>query len=451
MVLLAGCLAGRAQQASLFAGERTRVLIILDCSNSMWDRWQSDSKIKVTQKVLLKFLDSVANQNNIEVALRVFGHLNRNSYGTRLEVPFEADNNYRIQSKIKTLVPNGDCTVSTALSSSLNDFPATGASRNIILIITDGMDDCDGNICNVARQVQMSGVIVQTFILGIGNKQDFQSNLDCAGKFSYIPNEEQYTESLYNIFHLSEQEASVVISVIDESDHLYETVLPIAFYDKQTGVVKYTTLYSIDSRYTPDTLIVDPLVTYDLQLFTTPPTWVRNKQFRPGRLNRVRVTVEQGGLQVRLDGKRTNYQVPQYEVLVRKHGSEELLATQAMGQQAQYLTGEYDLEVLSIPPMKLDKVFVASSSLTDLAIPTPGLANISKPKAISSGSIFSISEGVLTFVCDLNPNKANERILLMPGQYQLVIKPQNSIEYNTVKTMRFQIESGQTTNVNLTN
>ena len=89
-----------AQTRASTTGDKTRVLIILDCSHSMWDRWQSDSKIKVTQKVLLKFLDSVANQQNIEVALRVFGHLNKNSYGTRLEVPFEKGNNYKIQSKM---------------------------------------------------------------------------------------------------------------------------------------------------------------------------------------------------------------------------------------------------------------------------------------------------------------------------------------------------------------
>jgi hypothetical protein len=94
-------------------------------------------------------------------------------------------------------------------------------------------------------------------------------------------------------------------------------------------------------------------------------------------------------------------------------------------------------------------VGIVGSSVTDLTIPTPGLANISKPKAISSGAIFELKEGVLTYVCDLDPNKINERILLMPGQYQLVIKPQNSIEYRAVRTKRFQIESGQTTNIGL--
>ena len=431
--------------------DKTRVLIILDCSHSMWDRWQSDAKIKVTQQVLLKFMDSVSNQNNIEVALRVFGHLNKNAYGTRLEVPFEDGNNYKIQSKIKTLVPNGACTAASALSSSLNDFPASGSSRNIILIITDGMDDCDGNICDVARQVQMSGVIVQTFILGIGNKQDFQHSLDCAGKFTYVPNEEQYTETLYNIFRMSEEEARVVISINDETDHLLETTLPIAFYDSQTNVVKYSTIYSIDSRYTPDTLIVDPLVAYNITLFTNPVTVIKNKQFKSGRTNRLNITVEQGSLRLRFDGKRTNYVVPQFPILVYRHGKNELLGTQSIGEQQDYLTGNYDLEVLSTPTLRLENVSIVSSSATDLTIPTPGLANINKPKAVSSGTVFVKKDGVLTYVCDLNPNKINERLLLLPGEYQLVLKPQNSIDYNTVTVKRFQIEAGQTTNINLSN
>ncbi len=443
------------ERAAVFA-EKTRVLIILDCSHSMWDRWQSDAKIKVTQQVLLKFMDSVANQQGIEVALRVFGHLNKNSYGTRLEVPFEKGNNYKIQSKIKTLVPNGACTAATALSSSLNDFPPLSGDskedvqpRNIILIITDGMDDCDGNICDVARQVQMSGVIVQTFILGIGNKQDFQHSLDCAGKFTYVPNEEQYTETLYNIFRMSEEEARVVVSVNDETDHLLEATLPLAFYDSQTGVVKYTTIYSIDSRYTPDTLTVDPLVTYDITLFTTPPTVLKRRQFKPGRVNRLNIGVEQGSLRLRTDGQRTNYQVPQYPVLVYRHGSNALTGRQLMGESRDYLTGNYDIEVLSSPTLRLENVAIVASSATDLTIPTPGVANISKPKVISSGAVFELKDGVLTFVCDLDPNKVNERILLMPGEYQLVVKPQSSIDYKDVRTMRFQIGSGKTTNIDL--
>ena len=103
------CSPARAQQQA----EKNRLLIILDCSQSMWDRWQSDSKIKVTQHVLLRFLDSIQGQTDMEVALRVFGHLNNGDFGTSLEVPFEQDNFYKLRSKIKTLVPNGGCTAAS--------------------------------------------------------------------------------------------------------------------------------------------------------------------------------------------------------------------------------------------------------------------------------------------------------------------------------------------------
>lgn len=451
LLFLVAALASKAQPSSALESEKTRVLIILDCSNSMWDHWQSNSKIKITQTVLLKFLDSIANEPNFDVALRVFGHLNKDAYGTKLEVPFGANNNYKIQSKIKTLVPQGGCTISSALTNSLNDFPASSNTRNIILIITDGMDDCDGNICHVARQVQMSGVIVQTFILGIGNAHDFQSSLDCAGKFTYVPNEEQYTETLYNIFRMSGEEARVVFNIHDETDHLYETNIPMALYDAQTGVVKYTTIYSIDDRYIPDTLIVDPLVNYDITLFTKPEIEIRGKQFSAGRTNRVDVALEQGSLRLRHEMRRTTLTVPNYTIVVHKQGETAVLNTQAMGEQNDYLAGTYDLEVLSMPVLKLEGVTIQNSSHTDLTIPMPGLLNLSKPKAITTGDIFLLEEGRLTWVCNLSESKTSERIMLMPGEYQLVLTPTNTTHYSAVQTQRFVIEAGLQTNVLLSN
>lgn len=430
--------------------DKTRVLLILDCSNSMWDRWQSDAKIKVTQRVLLKFIDSVAHQQNIEVALRVFGHLNRNAYGTRLEVPFAPNNKAQIRNKIKTLVPQGGCTISTALENSLNDFPMTDeAARNIILILTDGMDDCDGNICQVARQVQMSGVIVQTFILGIGNPKDFQSNLDCAGRFSHVPNEEDFTQTLYDIFRISEEEARVVINLTDDEDHLYETEAPIVLYDAQTKVAKYSTIYAVDSRLRPDTLVVDPLVAYDIEVFSQPKRTLKNRRFRPGTTTTLNIVMEQGNLRLRHEERRTLVTVPNYPVIVRQHGQTAVLNIQQMGESLTYSAGDYDIEVLSTPPLRIDNINIQNNSLTELTIPLPGIVNVQKPKMVCTGSIFQITEGRMEWVCDLNPSKVLERILLMPGEYQLVIHPQSSTKYADVRSKRLKVVSGETTNVSL--
>lgn len=283
LVLLSG-LAVHAQQP-----DKTRLLLILDCSNSMWDHWQSNAKIKVTQQVLLAFLDSVSRQHDVDVALRVFGHLNQHQYGTRLEVPFGADNSYQLQSKIKTLVPQGGCTAAAALTDALSDFPATGSSRNLILIITDGMDDCDAEICDVARQVQLSGVVVQTFVLGIG--EGAFNHADCAGTFLPVQHEEEYAKTLYDIFRLAGKTAQVVLRMLDGEGTLYEAEHPVAFYDRRTGVSRLNTIYAADQRLQADTLLLDPLMTYDLTVFTHPPLRREALQFSVDRVNRVDLTV----------------------------------------------------------------------------------------------------------------------------------------------------------------
>lgn len=442
MILLLLCGAVQAQQP-----EKTRLLLIMDCSNSMWDHWQSNSKIKVTQQVLLSFLDSISKQHDVDVALRVFGHLNKDQFGTRLEVPFGSDNIYRLQSKIKTLVPQGGCTAAAALTDALSDFPATGSSRNLILIITDGMDDCDAEICDVARQVQLSGVVVQTFVLGIGGGAF--SHASCAGSVFPVVNEEEFSKTLYDIFRLSGHKAKVVLNMVDASGDLYETEHPVAFYDHRTGVIRHSTIYSVDSKLRPDTLLMDPLVTYDMAVFTHPPLRREAMQFSIDRVNNIDITVSEGTLKVMYSGQRSVFsgQLSKVDVVVRRAGSGERVAAQEVGETGQYLAGRYDVEVQTLPVTTLRGVEVRGNAATELSVPMPGMLVLSKPKGITTGAIFRLRDGQVEFATDLNPSTAGERLLLQPGQYELVLHPQNATKYDKVQTKRFVIESSQTTKI----
>ena len=425
--------------------EKTRLLLIMDCSNSMWNHWQSNSKIKVTQQVLLSFLDSISKQHDVDVALRVFGHLNKDQFGTRLEVPFGSDNIYQLQSKIKTLVPQGGCTAAAALTDALSDFPATGSSRNLILIITDGMDDCDAEICDVARQVQLSGVVVQTFVLGIGGGAF--SHASCAGSVFPVVNEEEFSKTLYDIFRLSGHKAKVVLNMVDATGELYETEHPVALYDHRTGVIRHSTIYSVDSKLKPDTLLMDPLVTYDMAVFTHPPLRREAMQFSIDRPNDIDITVSEGTLKVQYSGQRPQWQQTAVDVIVRRAGSGERVAAQEVGEVGQYLAGRYDVEVQTLPVTTLRGVEVRGNAATELSVPMPGMLVLSKPKGITTGAIFRLRDGQVEFATDLNPSTAGERLLLQPGQYELVLHPQNTTKYNKVQTKRFVIESSQTTKI----
>lgn len=442
LIILLLLLAGVAQAQST---EKTRLLLIMDCSNSMWDHWQSGSKIKVTQQVLLSFLDSISRQHDVDVALRVFGHLNKEQFGTRLEVPFGSDNIYQLQSKIKTLVPQGGCTAAAALTDALSDFPATGSSRNLILIITDGMDDCDAEICDVARQVQLSGVVVQTFVLCIGGQ--LSAHASCAGSVFPVAHEEEFAKTLYDIFRLSGHKAKVVLNMVDGGGELYETEHPVAFYDHRTGVIRQSTIYSVDGKLKPDTLLLDPLVTYDMAVFTHPPLRREAMQFSIDRVNTVDITVSEGTMKVAYSGQRPQWQQPKVDVIVRRAGSGDRVAAQEMGETGQYLAGRYDVEVQTLPVTTLRGVEVRGNAATELSVPMPGMLVLSKPKGITTGAIFRLRDGQVEFATDLNPSTAGERLLLQPGQYELVLHPQNATLYNKVQTRRFVIESSQTTKI----
>lgn len=441
IALLVATIAMQAQQQP----DKTRLLLIMDCSNSMWDHWQSNAKIKVTQQVLLPFLDSVSHQHDVDVALRVFGHLNKEQFGTRLEVPFGSDNIYRLQSKIKTLVPQGGCTAAAALTDALSDFPATGSSRNLILIITDGMDDCEAEICDVARQVQLSGVVVQTFVLCIGGQ--LSAHASCAGSVFPVAHEEEFAKTLYDIFRLSGHKAKVVLNMVDATGDLYETEHPVAFYDHRTGVIRHSTIYSVDGKLKPDTLLLDPLVTYDMAVFTHPPLRREAMQFSIDRPNNIDITVSEGTLKVQYSGQRPQWQQTAVDVVVRRAGSGERVAAQAVGETGQYLAGRYDVEVQTLPVTTLRGVEVRGNAATELSVPMPGMLILSKPKGITTGAIFRLRDGQVEFATDLNPSTAGERLLLQPGQYEVVLHPQNATKYDKVQTKRFVIESSQTTKI----
>ena len=439
-VLLLAAIGAQAQQS-----EKTRLLLIMDCSNSMWDHWQSNSKIKVTQQVLLSFLDSISRQHDVDVALRVFGHLNKDQFGTRLEVPFGEGNIYRLQSKIKTLVPQGGCTAAAALTDALSDFPATGSSRNLILIITDGMDDCDAEICDVARQVQLSGVVVQSFVLSIGG--NLSAHASCAGSVFPVEHEEEFAKTLYNIFRLSGHKAKVVLNMVDATGLLYETEHPVAFYDHRTGVSRQNTIYNVDGEMKPDTLLMDPLVTYDMTVFTHPPLKRETLQFSIDKVNTVDITVSEGTLSVHYGGQRPQWQMSNVDVIVRRAGSGERVAAQVVGEKGQYLAGRYDVEVQTLPVTTLRGVEVRADAATELSVPLPGMLVLNKPKGISTGAIFRLKDGLVEFATDLNSSAAGERLLLQPGQYEVVLHPQQATQYSKVQTRRFIIESGQTTKI----
>src|SRR6056297_3051554 len=105
----------------------TRILFIFDASQSMSGTWESDQKINIARQILVDIVDSLENVENVQMALRVYGHQSpvppQDCSDTKLEVPFSPGSASRIRQKLRFITPKGTTPIASSLEKSVNDFP----------------------------------------------------------------------------------------------------------------------------------------------------------------------------------------------------------------------------------------------------------------------------------------------------------------------------------------
>ena len=96
---------------------------------------------------------------------------------TKLEVPFAQGNGEQIRNVLSNITPKGTTPIARSLEKAANDFPECANCRNVIILITDGIEACDEDPCAVSRALQQKGIILKPFVIGIGLDKEFIKNL----------------------------------------------------------------------------------------------------------------------------------------------------------------------------------------------------------------------------------------------------------------------------------
>ena len=243
---------------SLFAQdddvELTRILFVFDASNSMNAQWQSSSKISVAQRLLAEAMTEMKDIPNVEFALRVYGHQSAISNGiqdcddTKLEVPFAPANHTQIRNTIKSIVPKGTTPIARSLEKSADDFPECEDCRNIIILITDGIEACDEDPCAVSRALREKGIILKPFVIGIGIDPEFVKTFECVGKYYDASNEATFKNVLDMVMAQALDNTSLQVNLMNGDNKPLETNVAMTFYDSDKGGIKYNFRAHIESQ-----------------------------------------------------------------------------------------------------------------------------------------------------------------------------------------------------------
>lgn len=435
---------------TLFGQEQlTRILFILDASNSMNGSWGTKTRIDAAKELLAKSVTELEGVANLEVGLRVYGHQSeitatfQDCNDTKLEVPFGKNNHAQIKSRIKTIQAKGTTPIARSLEAAAGDFP-DAKSRNVIILITDGLEACDNDPCVIAKKLKDKGVNVKPFVIGVGMDLSYLEKFRCIGEYADAETPESFEKVLNNVVNKALVNTTVQINLNNISKEPKETNVTLFLYKAGTKELKYTFTHTLNDRNLPDTVVMDPAIEYDMVVNTLPRRELKGIKLKRNTHNIISIDVPQGFIQTRVVNGTKNYIVP---TRVMEHGSHATLNVQQNGETDKYIVGKYDLEILTLPRIYMS-VDVNQSSTTKVDIVAPGLFAY-KASSLITGQVFTVNgDGTFTWVCNLDEQPSAGSWNLQPGNYKVVyrFKKIKSTIYTTEK--EFRIYSNKTTSLN---
>jgi Ca-activated chloride channel family protein len=427
----------------------TRILFILDASNSMNGSWGQKTRIDAAKELLAKSVTELEGVENLEVALRVYGHQSeitatyQDCNDTKLEVPFGRNNHAQIKSRIRTILAKGTTPIARSLEAAAGDFP-DARSRNVIILITDGLEACDNDPCVIAKKLKDKGVNVKPFVIGVGMDLSYLEKFRCIGEYADAETPESFEKVLNNVVNKALVNTTVQINLNNSSKEPKETNVTLFLYKAGTKDLKYTFTHTLNQNNLPDTVVMDPALEYDMVVNTLPRRELKGIKLKRNTHNVISIDVPQGYIQTRVVNGTKNYIIPSR---IMESGNASTLNVQQNGESDKYIIGKYDLEILTLPRTYVT-VDVTQSSSVKVDITAPGLFTYKATSPIT-GQIFVVNgDGTFTWVCNLEDQPTQGSWQLQPGNYKVVyrFKKIKSTIYTTEK--EFRIYSNKTTSLN---
>lgn len=430
---------------------QTRVLFILDVSQSMGSSLSGYNKLEIAKRIIREAVDSLHSHENTHVALRVYGHQYHhtinNCNDTKLLVGFGPNSDILIKSRLRELKPNGITPIAKSLEKVQGDFPAASTSRNIVVLVTDGEESCDGDPCKVAAQLQAKNIILKPFVIGLGYQSELKTNLDCIGSYYEANNEDEFNQVMKEILSRILNQTTVTVNLLDQKGRPTETDVNLTFLNAASKTPAYNFYHTLTARGISDTMRIDPVNTYHLIVHTLPPIVKRDLKLKINTHNVIDIAAPQGYLLVKMQNSNTRY-VENIPCIVRQTEVRGTVNVQPLNSKEKYLAGNYEMVLLTLPRITLKDIRIQPNEITTVEIPEPGLLTINS-KVEVYGGIFRLKENRLEKIYQLNDRILQESLLLQPGEYWVIYR--NKIKKSAEATLKrkIRIQSGQSATINL--
>lgn len=427
----------------------TRVLFVFDASRSMINTHGPLTRMEGAKKLFNKFVDSLSKYKQMQFALRMYGHTVKyppgNCNDSKLIVPFGKNNLALIKQKVAEAIPTGITPIEHSLTEAANDFPDNKAV-NMIIIITDGIEECEGDPCKARQKLMEKGIVFKPFIIGIGLTPEQIKTFECVGTYFDYDNHQTFNSISEIIIKQKLNKTSAQVNLLDINSKPTETNVNMTFYDIKKNQYVYNYIHTLNYMNNPDTLYIDDYPTYKVVAHTIPPVESKEVKLTVGKHTFIPIDAPQGNLQISRNVGVYNYN-EKVKSVVRKSGDMQTLNVQLMNTTEKYIVGKYDLEILTLPRTYINGIKIDQSKTNTIEIPNAGMLSI---KCLESGDgcIMQEKNGKVEWVVNLGVSTM-QTYYLQPGNYRMEWRSKSLKGSIYTIEKKFTIRSDQETKVDL--
>ena len=284
------------------APKPVRILFVFDASKSMIAKHQNSTRMDGAKNLFYRFVDSLGKDKSMQFALRMYGHTVKyppgNCKDSKLIVPFGPNNLSLIKQKVSEAKPTGITPIEHSLTEAANDFK-DNKTNNIVIIITDGIEECGGDPCKARQKLMAKGIIFKPFIIGIGLSPEQIKTFECVGTF-YDYDDQSTFKNIANIIQQQQlNKTSAQVNLLDTYSKPKETNVNMTFYDVDRKEYKYNYIHTLNYQENPDTLYLDDFPSYKVIAHTIPPTESKEVKLAQGKHTIIAIDAPQGYLNIK--------------------------------------------------------------------------------------------------------------------------------------------------------
>ena len=186
---------------TMSAEAASNILFVLDSSGSMWGKVDGKTKMSIAKSALPQLLGEVPS--GTKLGLLVYGHRDKSSCeDVELLLPMGDASADSVGSALTRIKPIGKTPIALALEQASTAFPAgTEKDSNSVVLISDGIETCNGDPCAVAGKLAAANIRVKVHVVGFDISQEDRAALECIaangnGKYFSASSPEGFTEAV---------------------------------------------------------------------------------------------------------------------------------------------------------------------------------------------------------------------------------------------------------------